>query len=164
MLDLKAKREANMRRLMGEDEKTARPYTIESLTDNEVCWDIVSIVCRKKTVEVKRGDKSYMRQTNELAYPELGVKEIVGSRKTQGDKRKKEYVTRTNIDTMEEMYQFRNAMVRHYSDDKDESYLEYFESLLEVLDTYANQVCIDMIEKDETLLGKINKIRGAKNA
>lgn len=163
MIDLHEARRKNLMRLRGEDDGEFIAYTKESVGNSpEQCWDIISIVTRKATQEVTKKDGStYTKQsTKELAYPDLVEVQEVGIRKT-GKNAKKELVIRTNIDTMREMYETRNAMNRHYTDDVDERYIEYFKSVIEVLDGYALHVVTDMIEADGEFLDKINNVRKA---
>ena len=47
-------------------------------------------------------------------------------------------------------------------DDVNDAYIDYFTSVVEILDTYAQTVVADMIEADETFLDKVNKARGCK--
>lgn len=166
MIDLKAKREANKKRLLGineEDGKAVIPYTkADILEDADKCWDIISTVCRKKvtTVTSKNGKVS-SRKSNELAFPDLVKEVIVGERATT-KQAKADTVNRTNFKTMEEMRDTRNAMIRHYQDDTSESYIEYFSSVIEVLDGYAMQVVADIAANDDKFLDNLNKARGCK--
>lgn len=166
MIDLKAKREANKKRLLGIDEKDGKavvPYTTtDVLDDAEKCWDIISIICRKKIISVtSKAGKQSTRKSNEPAFPDLIKEEIVGERATT-KQAKTDTVTRSNFKTMEEMYNTRNAMMRHYQDDTSDSYIEYFGSVIEVLDGYAMQVVADIAANDDAFLGKINNVRGCK--
>lgn len=155
MIDLAAKREENKRRLLGLDGKQISPYTkSDVVSEPEVCWDIISLAIRKKTIEAEsKNGKNYKRQVNERMYPELLDEQTVGERAVR---------SRSNLKTMEEMYQIRNAMNKHYADDIDEAYIDYFKSVVEVLDGYALQVVSDMVEADAELLNKVNKIRGCE--
>ena len=161
MIDLAARREANKRRLLGlADENSKIPYTKADVENPEVCWKIISLCTRFATVEGANGKK---RPTKNLAFPELLEPVEVGNRKT-GKNAKRENITRTNLDTMREMYSYRNAMNHHYEDDIDDKYIEYFKSVVEVLDGYANQVVADIVVEDEDFLNRVNKARGCKVA
>lgn len=161
MIDLDARREANKRRVLGyTDENSKIPYTKADVENPEVCWDIISVCTRFETVDGANGKK---KQTKNLAFPELLEPVEVGSRKT-GKNAKREFVTRTNIQTMREMYDNRNAMNRHYVDDVDDKYTEYFKSVVEILDGYAIEVVADIIVEDEDFLNRVNKARGCKVA
>lgn len=164
MIDLKKLREENKRRLLGINEDAKAPYTKRDIADNpEACWDIISMVCRKKTTEVKsKTGRLSVRKTNEFAFPELTDVKVVGVRGTKTKSAKNDTVDRTNIDTMEEMYQIRNAMNRHSIDDVDDTYIEFFTSVVEVLDGYAIKVVGDMVASDEEFLDKVNKARGCE--
>lgn len=166
MIDLKAKREANKKRLLGieeDDSKAVLPYTANDILDDaEKCWDIISIICRKKMTPVKGKDgETSSRKSKEPAFPELVKEEIVGERATT-KQAKADTVTRTNFKTMEEMRDMRNAMTRHYQDDTSEKYIEYFSSVIEIIDGYAMQVVADIASNDGEFLDKLNKIRGCK--
>lgn len=166
MIDLKAKREANKKRLLGISEvdgKVVIPYTTADVLDDAAkCWEIISIVIRKKTNKgTDKNGKPYTRPSKELAFPDLITEEVVGERATS-KQAKSNTVTRTNYKTMEEMYGIRNAMVRHYADDTNDNYIEYFGSVVEVLDGYAQQVVADMVDADSSFLDKVNKARGCK--
>ena len=162
MIDLQEARRKNLMRLRGEDDGGFIAYTKESIGNSpEQCWDIISIVTRKATQEVTKKDGStYTKQVNELAYPDLVEVQEVGKKKT-GKTAKKDVVIRTNIQTMREMYETRNAMNRNYTDYLNDGYIEYFKSVVEVLDGYALQVVTDMIEADGEFLDKINNVRKA---
>ena len=99
------------------------------------------------------------KTTNKLAYPELFEVVEVGERKTTTKNAKKASIIRTNIDTMREMYKTRNDMNRHYEDDLNDDYIEYFKSVVEILDEYAITVVADMIEAKPTFLDEVNAIR-----
>ena len=162
MIDLQEARRKNLMRLSGEDGEFIA-YTKESVGNSSAqCWDIISIVTRKATQEVTKKDGStYTKQaTKDLAYPDLVEVQEVGKKKA-GKTAKKELIIRTNIETMREMYKTRNAMNRHYIDDVNDGYIEYFKSVVEVLDGYALQVVTDMIEADGEFLDKINNVRKA---
>jgi hypothetical protein len=154
MIDLQAKREENRRKLLGLEADSTKsavaPYTKADLVDAEVCWDIISMCVRLVSKETTSSNgRKYVRQTKELVYPDLVEQVVVG----ETPKR-----SRTNIDTMREMMQFRNKMQRFVVDDKQDSYTEYFESVLEVLDAYAQQVVMDMAE-DAGFLDRVNAAR-----
>ena len=161
MIDLDARREANKRRLLGlEDADSKIPFTKADVENPEVCWEIISLCTRFETVEGANGKP---KQTKNLAFPELLEPVEVGSRKT-GKTAKREFVTRTNIETMREMYKNRNAMNRHYEDDIEDKYTEYFKSVVEILDGYATEVVADIIVEDDDFLNRVNKARGCKVA
>lgn len=165
MIDLDKLREENKRRLLGldVDENEKVPRTRSDFLDAEVCWEAISYMCRKKVVEKTRKDgKTYKAASKELAYPELTTVTTVGSRKTKTDKAKKDLIERSNIDTMEEMYQMRNAMNAHYQDDVNDKYVGFFKSVVEVIDQYAVTVCADIIAQDPDFIAKLNIARGCK--
>jgi GTP:adenosylcobinamide-phosphate guanylyltransferase len=147
MIDLKAKREANKARLLGlNPESKKAPYTKADCIEPEVCWEIISIVVRK-------GEKQ-----NTLAYPELFEVVTVGEKKAVKTA-KKDVIVRTNIKTMQEMFKIRNSMNKHAIDDVNDDYIEYFKSVVEVLDTYATTVVADMIDAKPSFLDDVNAIR-----
>lgn len=158
MIDLAARREANKRRLLGiENESGKTPYTKTDVGENpEICWDIISLCIRKATETTEDGKT---KQTKKLKFPELLEPVEVGSRRT-GKNAKKTNVTRTNLSTMEEMYKTRNSMNRHYEDDIDDKYVDYFKSVVEVLDAYAMEVVIDIVTNDGDFLNRVNAARG----
>lgn len=165
MIDLQKKREENKARLLGQtvDEgKVVVPYTKEDVIANpETCWDIISLVTRKKVVENEGKDGKVRRiQTKELAHPELLDEVVVGGRKTTTKGAKRKVVTRSNIKTMDEMYGIRNKMNGYAINDNDDEYVEYFTSVVEVLDGYAQQVLTDILDEDEDFLNRVNKARG----
>ena len=162
MIDLEEKRAYNKKRLLGlnPDKKTKAPYSKADCTNPEVCWDIISMVVRPKVEEITRKDGvKQNRSTNKLAYPELFEIVEVGERKTTSKNAKKSSIIRTNIDTMREMYKTRNEMNRYYADDLNDDYIEYFKSVVEILDEYAITVVADMIESKPTFLDEVNEIR-----
>lgn len=158
MIDLQARREENRKRLMGidVDGKAVVPYTKADIGNPEVCWDIISLCVRFDTVKYDNGK---VKATKKLKFPELLEPVVVGARKTKGTA-KRDKVERTNIDTMREMYSFRNAMNRYYEDDVADKYTEYFENVVDVLDTYAIEVVTDIICEDEDFLNRVNHARG----
>lgn len=158
MIDLQARREANKARLLGHitDGKVVVPYTKADIDNPEVCWDIISLCVRLDTVKDANGK---VKTTKNLKFPELLESVVVGERKTRANA-KKAKVERTNIDTMREMYTTRNAMNSHYEDDVDDKYIGYFKSVVEVLDTYAYEVVVDIITEDEDFLNRVNHARG----
>lgn len=162
MINLEEKRAYNKKRLLGlnPDKKTKTPYSKSDCTNPEVCWDIISMVVRFKTQEIVRKDGvKQNKTTNKLAYPELFEVVEVGERKTTTKNAKKASIIRTNIDTMREMYKTRNEMNRYYADDLNDDYIEYFKSVVEILDEYAITVVADMIEAKSTFLDEVNAIR-----
>lgn len=158
--DLQARREANRKRLLGidVDGKAVVPYTKADIDNPEVCWDIISLCVRPETVKDANGK---VRTTKNLKFPELLGAVVVGARKTKGNA-KKTKVERTNIDTMQEMYSFRNTMNRYYEDDVADKYTVYFSGVIDVLDAYAYEVVVDIITKDEDFLNRVNHARGCK--
>ena len=165
MLDLEQIRKANQAALLGtaaDATSKKKAYTKEDVaTNQDVVWDIISLCVRKETVEKtnKRTGATYPAQGKNLAFPELTETVTVGKRKT-GKNAEKDIVVRTNIETMREMYETRNSMIRHYQDDIDEKYLNHFASIVEVLDSYALSVVTEMIAADEEFLARVNKARG----
>lgn len=157
MIDLQARREANKARLFGKDidGKAVVPYTKADIDNAEVCWDIISLCVRPETVKEANGR---VKATKNLKFPELLGAVVVGARKTKGNA-KKTKVERTNIDTMREMYSFRNTMNRYYEDDVDDKYTEYFEGVVKILDGYAIEVVTDIICEDEDFLNRVNHAR-----
>ena len=166
MIDIAQKRAQNKARLLGvvaEDGKSPIPYTVADATNPEVCWEILSLCTRKELVERKaRGGKVYKAEGKNLMFPDLTEVVTVGEKAVANKKAKSKSIIRTNIQTMDEMYSIRNSMNRHAVDDISDDYIEYFTSVVEVLDTYAQTVVADMIEADETFLDKVNKARGCK--
>ncbi len=158
MIDLQARREANKARLFGKDidGKAVVPYTKADIGNPEVCWDIISLCVRFDTVKEANGR---VKVTKNLKFPELLESVVVGARKTKGNA-KRDKVERTNIDTMREMYSVRNTMNRYYEDDVNDKYTEYFENVVDVLDTYAIEVVTDIICEDEDFLNRVNHARG----
>lgn len=158
MIDLQARREENRKRLMGidVDGKAVVPYTKADIGNPEVCWDIISLCVRLDTVKEANGR---VKVTKNLKFPELLESVVVGARKTKGNA-KRDKVERTNIDTMREMYSVRNTMNRYYEDDVNDKYTEYFENVVDVLDTYAIEVVTDIICEDEDFLNRVNHARG----
>lgn len=161
MIDLAARREANKRRLLGLEDESKIPFTKADVENPEVCWEIISLCTRFATV---KGANGKPKQTKNLAYPELLEPVEVGNHSTKSKNAKRENITRTNLETMREMYTNRNAMNRHFEDDIDDKYTDYFKSVVEVLDGYANQVVADIIVEDEDFLNRVNKARGCEVA
>lgn len=162
MIDLAARREANKRRLLGlADENSKIPFTKADVENPEVCWEIISLCTRFATVEGANGKK---KPSKNLAFPELLEPVEVGNHSTKSKNAKRENITRTNLETMREMYTNRNTMNRHYEDDIDDKYTEYFKSVVEILDGYATQVVTDIIVEDEDFLNRVNKARGCEVA
>ncbi len=159
MIDLQARREENKKRLRGidVDGKAVVPYTKADIDNPEVCWDIISLCVRLDTVKEANGR---IKLTKKLKFPELLDTVVVGERKTKGNNAKRDKVERTNIDTMREMYTYRNAMNSHYEDDVDDKYIGYFKSVVEVLDAYAYEVVVDIITEDDDFLNRVNHARG----
>lgn len=157
MIDLQARREANKARLLGldTDGKVVVPYTKADIDNPEVCWDIISLCVRFDTVKDANGK---VKPTKNLKFPELLESVVVGERKTKGNA-KKASVERTNIKTMREMYTYRNEMNRYYEDDVNDKYVEYFKSVVEILDGYAIEVVTDIISEDEDFLNRVNHAR-----
>lgn len=157
MIDLQARREANKARLLGldTDGKVVVPYTKADIDNPEVCWDIISLCVRPETVKDANGK---VKPTKSLKFPELLESVVVGERKTKGNA-KKASVERTNIKTMREMYTYRNEMNRYYEDDVNDKYVEYFKSVVEILDGYAIEVVTDIISEDEDFLNRVNHAR-----
>lgn len=157
MIDLQARREENRKRLMGidVDGKAVVPYTKADIGNPEVCWDIISLCVRFDTVKDANGK---VKATKKLKFPELLESVVVGERKTKGNA-KKASVERTNIKTMREMYTYRNEMNRYYEDDVNDKYVEYFKSVVEILDGYAIEVVTDIISEDEDFLNRVNHAR-----
>lgn len=157
MIDLQARREANKARLLGKDvdDKAVVPYTKADIDNPEVCWDIISLCVRPETVQDAKGK---IRVTKNLKFPELLEPVVVGERKTKANA-KKAKVERTNLKTMREMYSFRNTMNGYYEDDVDDKYTEYFRSVVQILDGYANEVVTDIITEDEDFLNRVNHAR-----
>ena len=158
MIDLQARREANRKRLLGidVDGKAVVPYTKADIDNPEVCWDIISLCVRLDTVKEANGR---IKLTKNLKFPELLEPVVVGERKTKGNA-KKAKVERTNLDTMQKMYTYRNEMNRFYEDDVNDKYVEYFKNVVEVLDGYAYEVVVDIITEDEDFLNRVNHARG----
>lgn len=166
MIDINKKRAENKARLLGtpiDDGKSLIPYTVADATNPEVCWEIISLCTRKELVERKaRGGKTYKAEGKNLMFPNLTETVMVGEKAILSKKSKAKTAIRTNIQTMDEMYGIRNSMNRHAVDDVSDDYIEYFTSVVEVLDTYAQTVVADMISADPDFLAKVNKARGCK--
>lgn len=166
MIDIQKKRAENKARLLGidlSDDKAVIPYTASDATNAEVCWAIISLCTRKEQIEKKRKDgTTYKVEGKNLAFPDLTEIVTVGERAVAKKDPKKQSIVRTNIQTMDEMYGIRNSMNRHAVDDVNDAYIDYFVSVVEVLDTYAQTVVADMISADPDFLNKINKARGCK--
>ena len=162
MIDLEKRREQNRRRLMGLDanaDSSVVPITRADVQEPEKAWEIISLCVRCGTTTDKNGKT---RASKNLKFPELLESKVVGERATTTKNAKKNTITRTNIETMREMFQTRNAMSRHYEDDIDDKYVEYFKDVVEVLDTYAIEVVTDIIVEDEDFLNRVNKARGCE--
>lgn len=163
-LDLDAIRKRNQARLLGTDSKEGKgvvPYTASDIaTSNDVCWDIISLIVRKESVKTQGKDgKEYTKQTKNRKFPELLTETVVGERATSKTA-KADKVLRTNLATMEEMYQMRNKMIRFYQDDTDDSYIAFFKNVIETLNGYAQTVITDICASDADFLDKVNKARG----
>ena len=166
MIDIAQNRAQNKASFLGvveEDGKSPIPYTASDAFNPEVCWEIISLCTRKELVERKaRGGNVYKAEGKNLMFPDLTEVITVGERAVANTKAKSKSVIRTNIQTMDEMYSIRNSMNKHAVDDVNDAYIDYFTSVVEILDTYAQTVVADMIEADETFLDKVNKARGCK--
>lgn len=160
MIDLEAKRQENLARLIGKEIPTPSktPYVIEDLKNADVCWDIISMCVRKKTEEYTSSNgKPMKRATKERVYPQLVKEENVAS---TASKSKEKVYKRTNLTTMEEMFKFRNKMNKFYIGEPDGStYYDYFKNVVETLDGYALQVITDIITNDADFLKRVNEIR-----
>ena len=160
MIDLEAKRQENLARLIGKEIPTPSntPYVIEDLKNADVCWDIISMCVRKKTEEYTSSNgKPMKRATKERAYPQLVKEENVAS---TASKSKEKVYKRTNLTTMEEMFKFRNKMNKFYICEPDGiTYYDYFKNVVETLDGYALQVITDIITNDADFLKRVNEIR-----
>lgn len=161
MIDFDAIREANKKRLLGypDGSKDLTPWTKSDALNPEICWKIISMCVRYATVTNANGKP---RQTKKLKFPELCPEVVVGKWVPRTKGAKHESIERTNIETMRDMYQFRNDMNKKTSNESDNSYIEYFKSVIEVLDTYATQVVGDMITADDDFLNRVNAARGCK--
>ena len=86
--------------------KAVVPYTANDIANsNDVCWDIISLIVRKESVKTQGKDgKGYTKQTKNRKFPELLTETVVGERATSKTA-KADKVLRTNLATMEEMYQ-----------------------------------------------------------
>ena len=164
-LDIAARREANKMKLLGITEETGKavvPYTKLDATTPEVCWDIISIITRKEQIEKKgRGGSVYMAEGKNLMFPNLLETVVVGERAAAQKKKNEERktYTRTNIETMDEMYTIRNKMIRYAVDDKEEKYVDYYSHIVETLDGYACEVIADIIMEDDEFLDRVNEAR-----
>lgn len=160
MIDLEAKRQENLARLIGKDIPTSSkmPYTLEDLQNADVCWDIISMCVRKKTEDYTSSKgKPMKRATKERAYPQLVKEENVAR---TASKSKEKVYKRTNLTTMEEMYKIRNKMNKFYIGEPDGStYYDYFKNVVETLDGYALQVITDIITNDDDFLKRVNEVR-----
>lgn len=161
MIDWEARREANKKRLLGidVDGKAVVPYTKADIDNPEVCWDIISLCVRPETVKDANGK---VKTTKNLKFPDLLGEVVVGAHKTKSNNAKRDKVERTNIDTMHEMYTYRNAMNSHCEDDVDDKYTVYFSGVVQVLDAYAYEVVVDIITEDDDFLNRVNRARGCK--
>lgn len=159
MIDLAARRQANLDRLMGKkpsnNSKVARISKNEVAEKPETAWHIISLATKKKMVEGKDGR---MVQSKELAYPGLIEDALVGMRATTTKTAKKSTVERYSLETMRYMYQVRNKMNSFYMDDMDDSFTDYFKSVVEILDGYACDVASLAVSEDENLLERVYEI------
>lgn len=166
MIDINKKRAENKARLLGvavADGKNPVPYTAADATNPEVCWEIISLCTRKELIERKgKGGSTYKAEGKNLMFPDLTEVVTVGEKAVANKNAKAKSIIRTNIQTMDEMYAIRNSMNRHAVDDVDDAYIEYFTSVVDVLDTYAQTVVADMITADPDFLARVNKARGCK--
>ena len=166
MIDIAKKRAMNKARLLGvdvNDDKAKIPYTAADAMNSEVCWEIISLCTRKELIEKTRKDgTTYKVEGKNLAFPELTEIVTVGEMAVANKKAKSKSIIRTNIQTMDEMYSIRNSMNKHAVDDLNDEYIDYFTSVVEVLDSYAETVVADMIDADPDFLNKVNKARGCK--
>ena len=164
MIDLQKMRAANYARLHGEvdEDSSVVPYTKTDLQDAEVCWKIISLSVRPKMVEAtSKNGTTYSKATKDLQFPELMDAVVVGQKKTTAGS-KKDIVERTNIDTMRDMYEIRNKMNKFFIQESEDKYTEFFGSVVEVMDAYAQTVVVDCMEADPEFLDKVNAARGCK--
>ena len=159
-------RERNLRRLQGV-EGTAKvfvPWTAEEIVSSaEKCWEVISLVTRKKVVEVvgKKGNP-YKKESSELQYP-IYHAAIVGEQSvltTSEDKKKMRVkVERDNLTTMRELYQMRTKIGKLYGNENSETYAAIYKAIGNALDGYANQVVSDELQYQEGFLDKLNEAR-----
>ena len=166
VLSLEQIRERNFRRLQGldGDAKVFIPWTAEEIISSaEKCWEVISLVTRKKTVEVTgKNGKKYTRPSDELQYP-IYHAAIVGQQSvlttTEDNKKKRVKVERDNLTTMRELYQMRTKIGKLYGNENSETYAAIYKAIGNALDGYANQVVSDELQYQEGFLDKLNEAR-----
>lgn len=162
MIDLAKRRAENQARLMGITNTSNEVVMItkeDIARDPEKAWHIISLATKKEMIDSdKLTTKGKVRrvQGKNLAYPNLIASVNVGE--TAAKSKKAEDRSRTNIETMRYMYSVRNKMGSFYESDSSEDFLDYFTSIIEVLDTYAQEVVSLAIDADPDLLAKVYEI------
>lgn len=155
MIDIDALRAANKARLLGETAVAAngvKKITKEEVANEpQVCWKIIELATKRATTTMvdKTGKERKVVAKGQM-YP-IMPEEIVGI--TVGGKGAK--TNRTNIETMRKMVEVRKAMTTNAINDVNDSYIEYFKSVVEVLDAYATTVVADMLDADPDVLDKV---------
>lgn len=162
MIDLAKKRAENQARLMGvkkSDSGVAMITKEEIAADPEKAWHIIALATKKEMVDSdKLTAKGKVRrvQGKDLAYPDLISSVDVGH--TAAKSKKVGNKSRSNTETMRYMYSVRNKMISFYESDTTEDFLEYFSSVIEILDAYATEVVSLAIDADPDLLSKVYEI------
>lgn len=162
MIDLAKKRAENKARLMGVQKSDSSVVMItkeDIANDPEKAWHIISLATKKEMIDSdKLTAKGKVRrvQGKDLAYPDLIASVDVGE--TAAKSKKANNKARSNIETMRYMYSVRNKMISFYEGDTSEEFLEYFSSVIEILDAYATEVVSLAIDADPDLLKKVYDI------
>lgn len=159
-------RERNLRRLQGK-EGTAKvfiPWTAEEIVSSaELCWEVISLVTRKKVIEVTgKNGNTYKKESNELQYP-IYHAAIVGEQSVlatnENKKKERVKVERDNLTTMRELYQMRTKIGKLYGNETSDTYADIYKTIGNALDGYANQVVSDELTYQEGFLDKLNEAR-----
>lgn len=158
VMSLEEERKRMLANLKGETsaEKVVVPWTAEEIIcDVKKCWEVITLCTRKKVVETvgKTGNK-YNRPSNELQYP-IYHTAVVGEGATNKGKQFK----RNNIDTMRELFQMHNRIVKLYATETSDTYGPIYASISEALDVYALRVVADELTYQEGFLDKLNEAR-----
>ena len=152
MIDIAALRAQNKARLNGSLDGKAITFTKDSLLDADSCWKIIELAVKRATQEKEDKNGKVRKVMDKGLRFNIAPETIVGT--TKGAKGATK--SRTNIETMRSMMETRNAMNIRAINDVDDAYIQYFTSVVEVLDTYAMTVCTDMYEADPTIIDKAN--------
>lgn len=166
VISLEEIRKKNLLRLQGEEGAIAAfvPWTAaEIISSAEKCWEVISLVTRKKVIEVTgKSGNTYKKESNELQYP-IYHAAVVGEKvviRGSGAEKERVKIERDNIATMRELYQMRNKIAKLYATEKSENhYAPIYASIAESLDVYATQVVSDELQYQEGFLDKLNDAR-----